>query len=372
MSAGGAAGRLATLAKHFLSPSSSCDHCSSCSAGGGASQARAARRERRKQRALLLASEQGSSVMFPGLTVAPEVAAALREGRAVVALESTIISHGMPYPQNLETALEVEARVRAGGAVPATIAIIGGRCCVGLSKEQIERIARGGSAVQKVSRRDLPLAVASGADGATTVSATMLLAARAGIRVFVTGGIGGVHRGGESSMDVSADLTELGRTPVAVICAGAKSVLDIPRTLEYLETQGVPVAAFGADELPAFFTRHSGCKAPCRVDTPREAAALFKASLDLRLGCGAVVAVPIPAEHEAAGREVEAAIAEALREAERRGIRGAAVTPFLLERIRSTTGGKSLDANVALVKHNAGVGAAIAAELAALEAAGAK
>lgn len=204
------------------------------------------------------------------LRVAPEVAAALREGRAVVALESTIVSHGMPYPANLDTARAVERAVREGGAVPATIAVIGGECCVGLDDAQLGRIARGGASVRKVSRRDLPLVVASRADGATTVSATMLLAARAGIRVFVTGGIGGVHRGGEASMDVSADLTELGRTPVAVVCAGAKSVLDIPRTLEFLETQGVPVAGYGVDELPAFFTRRSGVRAPCRVDTPKQ------------------------------------------------------------------------------------------------------
>ena len=323
------------------------------------------------QHARTQAGPGGAAQPFGGrLRVAPEVAAALREGRAVVALESTIISHGMPYPANLETARAVEAAVRRGGAVPATIAVVGGECCVGLNDAQLERLARGGTAVAKVSRRDLALVAARGADGATTVSATMLLAARAGIRVFVTGGIGGVHRGGEASMDVSADLTELARTPVVVVCAGAKSVLDIPRTLEVLETNGVPVAGFGVDELPAFFTRRSGVRAPCRVDSAREAAAMAKASLDLALGGGAVIAVPIPPEHEAAGAEVEAAIGEALAEAERRGVAGAAVTPFLLERIRETTGGRSLAANVALVLNNAAVGAAIAVELAALERSG--
>ncbi|KAI8464651.1 MAG: pseudouridine-5'-phosphate glycosidase [Monoraphidium minutum] len=342
--------RLVTLARQLLAPS----NCEQCCAQSGEAQC-----------------AQPSAGSHPGLVVAAEVAAALREGRPVVALESTIISHGMPYPQNLQTALTVEDAVRRGGAVPATIAIIGGACCVGLSRDQLEHIARSGPAVTKVSRRDLPAVIAAAADGATTVSATMLLAARAGIRVFVTGGIGGVHRGGESSMDVSADLTELARTPVAVICAGAKSVLDIPRTLEFLETRGVPVAAYGVDELPAFFTRASGCAAPCRVDTPAEAAAMIKASLDLRLGCGMVLAVPIPREHEAEGAAVEGAIAEALAEAGARGIKGAAVTPFLLERIRSSTGGRSLTANIALVTHNAGVGAAVARELAQLEASGA-
>lgn len=301
-----------------------------------------------------------------GLVVSAEVAAALAAGRPVVALESTIISHGMPYPQNLETARQVEAVVRAHGATPATIAVLGGTPHVGLTAPQLESLARAGTVVRKVSRRDLPLVMALGLDGATTVSATMLLAARAGIAVFVTGGIGGVHRGGESTMDVSADLTELGRTAVAVVCAGAKSVLDIPRTLEFLETQGVCVAAYGADEFPAFFTRHSGCAAPARVDTPEQAAAMLAASQRLALGSGMVLAVPIPEEHAAAGAHVEQAISQALQEAEQRGVRGNEVTPFLLQRIQELTGGKSLEANIALVKNNAAVGARVAAALAAL------
>ncbi|KAL4459061.1 hypothetical protein ABPG75_013926 [Micractinium tetrahymenae] len=301
-----------------------------------------------------------------GLVVAAEVAAALAAGRPVVALESTIISHGMPFPQNLETARQVEAVVRAHGATPATIAVLGGVPHVGLTPSQLESLARAGKAVRKVSRRDLPLVMALGLDGATTVSATMLLAARAGIAVFVTGGIGGVHRGGEATMDISADLTELGRTPVAVVCAGAKSVLDIPRTLEFLETQGVCVAAYGADEFPAFFTRCSGCRAPARVDTPAQAAAMIAASQKLALGGGMVLAVPIPDEQAAAGAAVERAISQALQEAEQRGVKGSEVTPFLLQRIQELTGGRSLEANIALVKNNAAVGARVAAALAAL------
>jgi len=288
----------------------------------------------------------------------------------VVALESTIISHGMPYPQNLQTALEVEEVVRAGGAVPATIAIIAGQPCIGLDRAQLEHIAKSGTKVAKVSRRDMAHIMALKGDGATTVSATMLLAAAAGIRVFVTGGIGGVHRGGEVTWDVSADLTELGRTPVMVVCAGAKSVLDIPRTLEYLETQGVAVAAYGTAEFPAFFTPRSGCAAPSRVDTPQQAAAMIAASQSLGLASGMVLAVPIPAGDAAEGAEVESAIKQALREADAKGIAGNKVTPFLLERIRDLTGGKSLASNIKLVKNNARVGAAVAAEYAALRAQG--
>lgn len=298
--------------------------------------------------------------------MSPDVAAALKSGRAVVALESTIVSHGMPYPQNLAMAREVEAVVRGRGAVPATIAIMDGVPRVGLSDEHLERLAKMGSDAAKVSRRDIAAIVAAGTTGATTVSATMLLAARAGISVFVTGGIGGVHRGGERTMDVSADLTELGRTPVAVVCAGAKSVLDIPRTLEYLETQGAAVVGYGTDEFPAFFTRTSGCVAPTRVNTPREAAALVKAGRNLRLG-GTVFGVPIPAENEAVGRDVEAAIGTALREADEQNVGGNSVTPFLLKRIRQLTGGASLEANIALVKNNATVGAEIAVALAELD-----
>eukprot|EP00775_Hariotina_reticulata_P008089 gene8089-8282_t len=285
-----------------------------------------------------------------------EVQRALQQKRPVVALESTIISHGMPYPQNLQTALEVEQVVRQHGAVPATIAIIAGQPCIGCTADQLEHIAKKGPAVRKVSRRDIPLVVGAGWDGATTVSGTMLLAARAGIRVFVTGGIGGVHRDGHISMDVSADLTELGRTPVTVVCAGAKSVLDIPRTLEFLETQGVCVAAYQCDEFPAFFTRHSGCKAPCRVDTPEQVAGMIRASSELQLGTGLLLAVPIPEAAAAEGALIQQAIEESLAEADKRGICGAEVTPFLLESIRSKTGGASLVANIQLVKNNAAVG----------------
>jgi pseudouridine-5'-phosphate glycosidase len=297
------------------------------------------------------------------LVYSPEVEDALMQGRPIVALESTIVSHGMPFPQNLQTAQEVEEVVRSNGAVPATIAILRGIPHIGLTASQLERIARGGTAVRKTSRRDLPAVIALRQDGATTVSATMLLAARAGIAIFVTGGIGGVHRGAETTMDISADLTELGRTPVAVICAGAKSVLDIPRTLEYLETQGVCVAAYGVDEFPAFFTRHSGCRAPLRLDTPGQIATAIYAAGKLKLDSGMVIGVPIPEEYAAAGAEVEKAIETALAEARESKVKGNDVTPFLLKRIRELTGGRSLTANIHLVKNNAAVGARIAADL---------
>jgi pseudouridine-5'-phosphate glycosidase len=301
------------------------------------------------------------------LVYSPEVEAALCLGQPIVALESTIISHGLPWPQNLQTAHDVEEVVRSNGAIPATIAILGGVPHIGLTASQLKRIARGGEAVRKTSRRDLPAVIALRQDGATTVSATMLLAARAGIPIFVTGGIGGVHRGAEVSMDISADLTELGRTPVTVICAGAKSVLDIPRTLEYLETQGVCVAAYGVDEFPAFFTRHSGCRAPTRFDSPEQIAAAIDASDKLQLDSGMVIGVPIPEEYASAGAEVENAIEKALAEAGEKNVKGNEVTPFLLKRIRELTAGKSLTANVHLVKNNAAVGARIAAELVKLK-----
>jgi pseudouridine-5'-phosphate glycosidase len=307
-------------------------------------------------------SHSGITLMY-----SPEVKDALRLGKPVVALESTIVSHGMPYPQNLQTAHEVEDVVRSNGAIPATIAILEGIPHIGLTASQLERIARGGAAVRKTSRRDLPAVIALRQDGATTVSATMLLASRAGISIFVTGGIGGVHRGAETTMDISADLTELGRTPVTVICAGAKSVLDIPRTLEYLETQGVGVAAYGVDEFPAFFTRHSGCRAPTRFDSPGQIAAATYASEKLKLDSGMVIGVPIPEEYAAAGAEVEKAIETALNEAGEKNIQGNEVTPFLLQRIRELTGGKSLTANIHLVKNNAAVGARIAVELGRLK-----
>ncbi|OIW01891.1 hypothetical protein TanjilG_31073 [Lupinus angustifolius] len=293
--------------------------------------------------------------------VAAEVSEALSLGRPVVALESTIISHGMPYPQNLETAKQVEAIVRENGAIPATIAILDGTPCVGLTIEELERLATLGTKAQKTARRDIAHVVASSGNGATTVSASMFLASLVGIPVFVTGGIGGVHRHGEHTMDISSDLTELGRTPVAVICAGVKSILDIPRTLEYLETQGVCVAAYKTNEFPAFFTESSGCKVSCRVDTPED-----EANIKLNLGTGVLIAVPIPREHSTSGHIIESAIQKALKEARENKITGNAETPFLLARVNELTGGASLASNIALVKNNALVGAKIATALAQL------
>ncbi|KAK1272949.1 hypothetical protein QJS04_geneDACA016501 [Acorus gramineus] len=249
------------------------------------------------------------------LKVAREVSDALSCGDPVVALESTIISHGMPYPQNLQTAKDVEAIIRENGAVPATIAILDGVPCIGLTDEQLERLAILGTKAQKTARRDIPHIIANGGNGATTVSATMFFASMVGIPLFVTGGIGGVHRHGEKTMDISSDLTELGRTPVAVISAGVKSILDIPRTLEYLETQGVPVAAYQTHELPSFFTESSGCKVPCRLDTPEQCAKLIYSSLSYGLGNGILITVPIPNEHAASGNLIESAIQRALKEA---------------------------------------------------------
>ncbi|TKY68239.1 Pseudouridine-5'-phosphate glycosidase [Spatholobus suberectus] len=298
--------------------------------------------------------------------VASEVSEALSLGRAVVALESTIISHGMPYPQNLETAKEVERIVRENGAVPATIAILDGTPCVGLSVEELERLATLGTRAQKIARRDIAHVVARGGNGATTVSATMFFASMVHIPIFVTGGIGGVHRHWEHTMDISSDLTELGRTPVAVVCAGVKSILDIPRTLEYLETLGVCVAAYKTNEFPAFFTESSGCKVSCRVDTPEDCACLIEASIKLKLGTGILIAVPIPQEHSTSGHIIESAIQKAIKEARENNITGNAETPFLLARVNDLTGGASLAANIALVKNNALVGAKVAVALAQL------
>ena len=316
---------------------------------------------------LLLPLASGSE-----LRIHPDVQRALAERRAVVALESTIISHGMPYPDNLRTAREVEEVVRSCGATPATIAILDGVCCIGLADEELERFAQLGSAgeVRKVSRRDLAHTVARNAHGGTTVSSTMLLAHKAGIAVFVTGGIGGVHRGGESSMDVSADLVELGRTPVLVVSAGIKSILDIPRTLEYLETQGVAVLALGTEEFPAFFTRSSGCAAPMVAADAADVAAVCHTQLDrLRLQSGLLVGVPIPAEAEAEAEVVQLAIQQALADAEAAGVGGRDTTPYLLRRVGELTQGRSLAANIALIKNNARHGAQIASSLAALRAA---
>ncbi|GAB2227112.1 hypothetical protein Droror1_Dr00008920 [Drosera rotundifolia] len=302
----------------------------------------------------------------PNVKVSEEVAEALARGKAVVALESTIICHGMPYPQNLETALQVEAVVKSNGAVPATIAILDGVPCVGLSMEQLEKLAKLGGRVQKTASRDILSIVAMRRNGATTVSATMFIASLVGISVFVTGGIGGVHRHGEKTMDISSDLTELGRTRVAVVSAGAKSILDIPRTLEYLETQGVCVAAYGTDEFPAFFTEKSGCKVPCRVDTPEDCARLIEANTRLDLQTGLLIAVPIPKEHAASGSVIESAIQRAVAEAREKNITGSAETPFILSKVNELTGGASLMSNIALLMNNARVGSKIAVCLAQL------
>ncbi|KAF7050593.1 hypothetical protein CFC21_058932 [Triticum aestivum] len=298
-----------------------------------------------------------------GVAVSPEVEAALASGGAVVALESTIICHGMPYPKNLQTAMEVEAIVRENGAVPATIAILDGVPHVGLNSEQLKNLAISGSQFQKTARRDIAQVVASGGNGATTVSATMFFAHKVGIPIFVTGGIGGVHRYGEKTMDISSDLTELGKTPVAVISAGVKSILDIARTLEYLETQGVTVAAYRTNEFPAFFTETSGCKVPCRVDSPEECAKIIYANQNMHLGSGILIAVPVPKQHAASGKVIESAIQQSLKEADDKKIIGNAITPFILDRVKVLTGGSSLEANIALVKNNALTGAKIAVAL---------
>ena len=296
------------------------------------------------------------------LDVNPEVAAAIAEGKPVVALESTIISHGMPYPQNVETALNVERIIRENGAVPATIAIIGGRLKAGLTAEEIEYFGKKGQAIHKASRRDLAVLCARGEDGATTVTTTMIIAHMAGINIFATGGIGGVHRGAETTMDISADLEELGQTPVMVVCAGAKSILDLGLTLEYLETKGVPVIGYGTNELPAFYTRKSGFGVDYRIDTPEELAAAFKAQNDMELGGGMLVTNPIPEEYAMPLEVITAAIDQAIAEAEEKGIHGKETTPFLLARVSELTGGNSLASNIQLVYNNARLAAKTAVE----------
>jgi len=300
------------------------------------------------------------------LDVNPEVAQALAEGKPVVALESTIISHGMPYPQNVETALNVERIIRENGAVPATIAIIGGRLKAGLSAEEIEYFGKKGLSITKASRRDLAVLCARGEDGATTVTTTMIIAHMAGIKIFATGGIGGVHRGAETTMDISADLEELGQTPVMVVCAGAKSILDLGLTLEYLETKGVPVIGFGTDELPAFYTRQSGFGVDYRIDTVQELAAAFKAQNDLGMKGGMLVTNPIPEEYAMPLETINAAIDQAIAECEEKGIHGKETTPFLLARVAELTGGNSLASNIRLVYNNAKIAAQTAAVYAAL------
>jgi pseudouridine-5'-phosphate glycosidase len=297
----------------------------------------------------------------PYLDIHPEVAQALAERRPVVALESTIISHGMPYSHNVATALQVEAEVRAHGAVPATIAIMGGRLKAGLNADEIEALGRAGHGVAKVSRRDMPFIVRSGAMGATTVAATMLIAAMAGIRVFATGGIGGVHRGAQQSFDISADLQELARTPVAVVCAGAKSILDLGLTLEYLETHGVPVVGYRTPWLPAFFTRESPFTVDYQLDSAQDIADALHAKWAMGLDGGVVVANPIPQEYAMPQDVIDAAVTQALREATEQGISGKASTPFLLARVCEITGGDSLAANIQLVRNNARLAAAVAA-----------
>ena len=300
------------------------------------------------------------------IKVAEEVKKALAEGKAVVALESTIISHGMPYPQNVETALRVEEEVRKSGAVPATIAIIDGVPTVGCNREEIEKLGKAGLTVTKVSRRDIPIVIAKGLNGATTVASTMILAEKAGVKIFATGGIGGVHRGAEKTMDISADLDELSKTNVTVVCAGAKSILDLNLTMEYLETKGVAVIGYGTDELPAFFTRESGIKVGYRMDTPKEIAESMKAKEDMGLEGGMLVTNPIPEEYSMDAKVIGEAIDKAVKEAEENGVKGKDITPFLLDKIQKITGGDSLASNIQLVLNNARLASQIAVELSKL------
>ena len=301
------------------------------------------------------------------LDISTEVKEALEQGKPVVALESTIISHGMPYPQNVETAMNVEKLIRENGAVPATIAIIKGRLKAGLTAEEIDYLGRAGHAVPKASRRDSPVLVAKGSDGAGTVTTTMMIAHMAGIQVFATGGIGGVHRGAETTMDISADLEELGQTPVMVVCAGAKSILDLGLTLEYLETKGVPVIGYGTNELPAFYTRKSGFGVDYELDTPEELATAFHAERELGMKNGMLVTNPIPEKYSMDHKVIDKAIEQALAEAKAQGIHGKETTPFLLAKVKDLTGGDSLESNIQLVYNNAVLGAKTACALAALK-----
>ncbi|MBX0327836.1 pseudouridine-5'-phosphate glycosidase [Oscillochloris sp. ZM17-4] len=300
------------------------------------------------------------------LRISSEIAAALDEGRPVVALESTVISHGLPYPQNLELARAMEDEVRAAGAVPATVGVCAGVPTVGMAADEIERFATRSAQVRKLSRRDVAAAIAQAADGATTVAATMALAAAAGVEVFATGGIGGVHRGAETTWDISADLTELARTPVLVVCAGAKAILDLPATIEYLETLGVPLVGLGTDEFPAFYSRSSGLPVPSRADTPADAARIWAAQrqhVAVAAPGGLLLCVPPPAEVALDRAEVEVAIGRALARAASAGVRGPAVTPFLLAAMAEETHGESIATNVALLRQNARVAGQVAAQL---------
>ena len=296
------------------------------------------------------------------IDVKPEVAKALEEGTPVVALESTIIAHGMPYPRNVETAIAVEEVIRAEGVMPATIAIINGRIKIGLTKEEIEYLGTADN-VLKVSRRDFPLVIAKKMNGATTVAGTMIAAHMAGIKLFVTGGIGGVHRGAGESFDISADLEELKTTEVAVVCAGVKSILDIGATLEYLETSGVPVITYGTEEFPAFYSRKSGFTSECRLDDPKDIADLINAKADLGLRGGMLIACPIPQEDEIPYEKMDVVIKEALKECEEQGVKGKRITPFLLSKVKDLTKGSSLEANIKLVLNNARIGAKIARDI---------
>lgn len=297
------------------------------------------------------------------LEISEEVQNALKNNQPVVALESTIISHGMPYPQNAETALKVESIVRENGGIPATIAIIGGKLKVGLSPQEIELLGKEGEKVIKVSRRDIPYIAANKLNGATTVASTMIIANMAGIKIFATGGIGGVHRGAEHTMDISADLQELSNTNVAVICAGAKSILDLGLTLEYLETNGVPVLGYKTKELPAFYTRNSGFNLDYAIDTPKEFAEILNTKWKLGLKGGVVIANPIPEEYSMDNNVISKVINDAIEEAEKLGIKGKASTPFLLDKIQKLTGGSSLEANIKLVFNNTKLATEIAKEL---------
>lgn len=298
---------------------------------------------------------------LPELHLSEEIRAALNDGRPVVALESTVITHGLPHPYNVETALSMEGAIREQGAIPATIGVLKGKITVGLSESDIEELAERGAAARKCSRRDLPIAVALGEDGATTVAGTMIVAHMAGIRVFATGGIGGVHRG--HPFDVSADLIELGRTPVAVVCSGAKSILDLPLTLEVLETQGVPVVGLGTNTLPAFYSRSSGLPVTVRVDAAGEAARIIDAAMRLNLGHGLLIGVPVPVDYELEAEIAEDAIRKATDEAEQGGVRGPEVTPYVLGRVAEITGARSREANIALLVNNGRVAGQIAVAL---------
>lgn len=305
--------------------------------------------------------------MSDHLALSPEVHDALENRRPVVALESTIIAHGMPYPKNVETAIRVEKAVRETGAVPATCAIIGGKLKAGLSIAELELLGKEGFAIPKASRRDLPYLVSQGKNGATTVASTMIIAQIAGIRIFATGGIGGVHRGAATTMDISADLQELAHTPVAVVSAGAKSILDLGLTLEYLETFGVPVIGFGTDEFPAFYTRRSGYSVDYRLDSPADIAKLLKIKWDMGLSGGALIANPVPEQYQLDPDVMQRAIEDALADADRKGVKGKAITPFLLAAIEKLTGGKSLEANIELVLGNARLGGEVAGVMSAME-----